>query len=154
MLRFYHLQARCESWALMGFSKGIEYRYPLLDRRIIEYMLTVPTLLLCRTAHFRPLLREIGEGIIPDEVRWQWEKRDPVYRRWMDDHFRMAAERYMNEVDHWRSDRDLSFADLDLLVADIQRFRVNTESVNGKALFRAIVYFKAIHGFTKEYHDR
>ena len=112
-------------------------------------MLTVPSLLLCRTPHFRPLLRELGEGIIPDEVRWQWEKRDPVYWRWMDDHFRMAAEKYMNEIENWRSNEDLRFADFDLLAADIQRFRMQQESVNGKALFRAIVYFKAIHGFTK-----
>ncbi len=32
-----------------GFRKGVEYRYPLLDKRIIEYMLKVPSELLCKT---------------------------------------------------------------------------------------------------------
>ena len=68
MLRFYHLQERCESWFIMGYRNGIEYRYPLLDKRIIEYMLSVPSELLCKTDHFRPVIRELGEGILPSRM--------------------------------------------------------------------------------------
>ncbi len=78
VLRFYHFQERCETWAVNGFRKGVEYRYPLLDRRIIEYMLKVPSAMLCKTDYFRPLLRLISEGILPEEVRWQADKSDPV----------------------------------------------------------------------------
>ena len=47
-------------------------------------MLKVPSELLCKTDYFRPLLREIGEGILPDEVRLHEQKYDPVYGRgWM-----------------------------------------------------------------------
>ncbi len=62
MLNFNHLQHRCESWYLMGFRKGIEYRYPLLDKRIIEFMLKVPSHLLCQTGLYRPLLKGNGKA--------------------------------------------------------------------------------------------
>ena len=76
LLQSYHIQERCESWAVNGYRKGVEYRYPLLDKRIIEYMLRVPSELLCVTDHFRPLLREISEGLIPEKIRLNWSKVD------------------------------------------------------------------------------
>ena len=154
LLHLYHLQERCENWAILGYRKSLEYRYPLLDKRIIEYMLGVPTELLCRKSCFRPLLREIGEGILPDEVRWQWEKSDPVYHEYMDMLFRETATHFIDEVEEWRENRELSFVDFDRLKTDTDAFRQRPEKVNGKVLFRALIYTKAIHEFIKTYRDR
>jgi asparagine synthase (glutamine-hydrolysing) len=151
MLRFYHLQERCESWAVNGFRKGIEYRYPLLDRRIIEYMLKVPSVLLCRTDRFRPLLRVIGEGLLPEEVRLQADKSDPVCWGYMDELFKGSSSLLMDEVEQWKENPDLHFADFDLLTDDIAKYKIRAENVNGKSLFRALVYLKAINDFTVEY---
>ncbi len=76
LFELYHIQDRCESWAVSGFWHGIEYRYPLLDKRIIEYMVSVPSELLCKTDYYRPLLREISGDILPGEVRFNWSKTD------------------------------------------------------------------------------
>ena len=65
VFRFYNLPERCESWHVMGFRKGVEYRYPLLDRRIIEYMLKVPSELLCRNSS----LQAVAEG--------DWQRNTP-----------------------------------------------------------------------------
>ncbi len=153
MLRFYHLQNRCESWNVNGYRRGVEYRYPLLDRRIIEYMLKVPTELLCKTDDVRPLLRELGEGILPEEVRLNRSKNDPVYREWMEELFRDAAVSFMEEVSVWRANPDLSFIDFDLLTRDISIFKDSPENFQQKVLFRSLVYLKAIHEFTVDYRQ-
>jgi len=154
LLQFYHLQERCESWAINGFCNGVEYRFPLLDRRIIEYILKVPSLLLCRTEHFRPLLREIGEDILPDEVRWQLLKNDPVYWSFMNDLFRKSALRYLDEIDTWKSNPALHFVNFRLLSCDIDKYRLSPGEVNEKILFRALVYLKALHEFTVCYRGK
>ena len=154
VLRFYNLQERCESWYMLGFRKGIEYRYPLLDKRIIEYMMKVPSGLLCKSDYFRPLLREISKGILPDEVRLNESKNDPVYWSWMGVLFKDAACTFLEEVDEWRANRDLQFIDFDLLSDDIAKYKKSHESVDCEGLFRALVYFKAIHEFTVTYRHQ
>ena len=111
MLEFYHLQDRCENWFTMGYRHGVEYRYPLLDRRIIEFMMKIPSELLCATDYFRPLLREAGEGLLPDEVRLNMSKVDPVYQDQMTGFFRDAAVAFMAEAEGWRGNPDLGFID-------------------------------------------
>jgi asparagine synthase (glutamine-hydrolysing) len=152
-LSFYHLQQRCETWAINGYLKGVEYRYPLLDKRIIEYMLKVPSELLCVSDQIRPLLREIGEGILPDEVRLNKQKNDPVYWTYMADLFRESAVIFMDEVGDWQANADLQFVDFEMLNQDIAKYTENSASVDNKVLFRALVYTKAIYDFIKKYRD-
>ena len=151
MLNFYHLQDRCENWFMMGYPRGVEYRYPLLDKRIIEFMLRVPSELLCKTDFFRPLLREISEGILPDEIRLNRSKNDPVYWGWMDRLFSEAAPELMEEVDAWERNPDLHFVDFDLLTQDIAKYRDHSLKVDSKVLFRALIYLKAVHEFILAY---
>ncbi len=152
-LSFYNIQERCESWNMLGFRKGVEYRYPLLDKRIIEYMLKVPSELLCRTGQFRPLLREISQGILPEEVRLNQSKNDPVCWAYMDELHKTSAVSFMEEVNIWKANPDLHFVDFDLLTEDISKFKSQTLDIDNKILFRALVYLKAIHEFTVIYRQ-
>ncbi|HAX94847.1 MAG TPA: hypothetical protein DCY25_13105 [Bacteroidales bacterium] len=151
MLNFYHLQNRCENWFVMGYAHGIEYRFPLLDKRIIEFMLRVPSELLCKTDLFRPLLREISEDILPDEIRLNRSKNDPVYWSWMDELFGKTAPEFMQEVDTWKRNPDLLFVDFDLLKQNIAKYKDHSHVVDNKVLFRTLIYLKAIHEFTLAY---
>jgi asparagine synthase (glutamine-hydrolysing) len=151
LFRFYHLQERCESWSIHGFKNGVEYRYPLLDRRIIEYMLKVPSELLCKTDYFRPLLREISEGILSDDVRLSKYKTDPVYWAYMSELFKGSAISFIGEADEWKTNPNLYFIDFELLNRDIRRFRNRPDEVDQKVFFRALVYIKAVHEFLKRY---
>ena len=151
VFRFFNIPERCESWYTMGYGKGIEYRYPLLDRRIIEYMLKVPSELLCRTPYFRPLLREIGKDLLPREILVNESKNDSLYWWWMDGLIKEAAVSLMDEASGWKSNRDLHFVDFELLESDIAAFRHRSDFAHGEALFRALVYLKAIHEFTVGY---
>ncbi len=151
-LRFYHLQERCESWMMSGYRRGIEYRYPLLDRRIVEYMIRVPSLLLCGTDHFRPLLRIIGEGWLPDDVRLNTSKVDPVYRDWWNELLRLSGLALMEEAEKWRDNPGLTFIDFERLSEDIELYRRDPSAIDSGVLFKALVYIKAVHQFTVEYH--
>ena len=153
-LRFYHLQERCEIWTAMGYRFGVEYRYPLLDRRIIEYMIRVPSELLCRTGQFRPLLRTLGEGIIPDDVRLNTSKKDHFFSAWWNEMIRFSALSVMDEVELWRVNPDLSFVDFALLQSDIMRYRNDQLSVDAPSLFRALVYIKALFQFSLAFHGK
>lgn len=154
MLEFYHLQERCESWYEMGIRMGIEYRYPLLDRRIIEYMFRVPSVLLCRTGQSRPILRELGKDILDEDVRLSSNKSDPVYWSYMKELYRVVSEGYMKELSSWRENPDMGFIDFDLLARDISGYRPGSDTAGKEVLFRALVYLKAMHEFTLSYHKK
>jgi len=73
-----HLAHRIEAWASHGADVGIRYEYPLLDRRVIEFALSVPPHLFLRDGWKRWLFRTAAEGILPDAVRWHKHKIDPA----------------------------------------------------------------------------
>lgn len=150
----YHIQERCESWAVSGYRKGIEYRYPLLDRRIIELILRVPSELLCRTDYFRPLLREAGEGILTDEVRFNWSKEDHAYWSWMESLYKEAASALMPEVSSWKSNKNLFFIDFGRLERDIALLQRNGPGAVGKELFSSVVFAGAMNHITIAMRER
>jgi asparagine synthase (glutamine-hydrolysing) len=152
-LRFYHIQERCESWMISGYRRGVEYRYPLLDMRIVEYMIRMPSLLLCRTDYFRPLLRITGKDLLPDDVRLNESKRDPVYMELWYELFRHAGLKLMEEVGQWHNNPELTFIDFEKLNEEIALYRRDPASIDSRALFKSLVYMKAVHQFTVRYHE-
>jgi asparagine synthase (glutamine-hydrolysing) len=142
------LQERCESWAIDGFRHGVEYRYPLLDRRIIEYMLKVPSELLAQFPHFRPLLREIAPSNLTEEVRWHWEKTDPAAMALERELFREAALRLMEVAPAWKSNPALHCFDFDLLEKEIALCRHDPDHPRFRILARTLVYLRGIHECT------
>jgi asparagine synthase (glutamine-hydrolysing) len=154
LLRLYHLQERCENWAINGFRNGVEYRYPLLDKRIIEYVLKIPSKLLSDISLPRPLLSKICEGILAPGTILNLRKNDPVYTAWVEELFKESAVLFMGEVDRWKDNEDLHFVDFDLLETDIERLRNNPDEIDQEVLFRALVYIKAINGFIIKYKER
>ena len=51
------LSMRLEGWAARGAHYGLEYRYPLLDRRLLEFALGLPPEQFKRPAAARWLMR-------------------------------------------------------------------------------------------------
>ena len=73
-----HLDARIESWAWSGAQYGLSYRYPLLDRRILEFSLRLPFDAFRQNGWNRWFMRQALAGVIPDEIRWNRDKSDPI----------------------------------------------------------------------------
>lgn len=154
MLRHYHLQQRCEVWSIMGFLGGVEYRYPLLDRRLIEYVIKIPSEILAQASTPRPLMREVAKGLIPEEIRLSRSKADPVFSRFLKKIFTETGSNLSGEMNEWRKNPDLSFADFEKIERDLRLSQEEDGSVDTWQLYRTIVYLKAIHGFSERYYRR
>ena len=76
LLEFGHLQYRMESWASHGAALGLTYAFPLLDRRITEFALSLPPRMFFRDGWKRWLYRTAMAGILPEVVRWNPKKFD------------------------------------------------------------------------------
>lgn len=80
LLRLGHLTARVEAWARAGATVGIEYRYPLLDRRVLELCLAFPEDLWLREGFTRWVYRAAVEPLLPRELTWGVPKHEPGLR--------------------------------------------------------------------------
>ena len=85
------LAQRMEGWAASGARHGIQYRYPLLDRRLLEFALSLPPEQFKRPGTNRWLIRHALAPILPLEVRESTSKTDPV-------RFQAVREAYFNAL--------------------------------------------------------
>lgn len=53
---------------------GVEVRHPFLDRRLVEYLFSIPAGQLHRPGLAKPLLRRATAGLLPDSVRLRPDK--------------------------------------------------------------------------------
>lgn len=67
----YGRTGRLEASALFSASYGIEYRFPLLDRRLIQQFIDTPSIEKRRGSMGRYLHRRAIAGRIPDSIAWQ-----------------------------------------------------------------------------------
>ena len=72
-----HLPYRIEAWAVEGLPYQLEYRYPLLDKRLIEFCLALPPGQYAQSGWRRFLFRQAMSGILPESVRWHESKAEP-----------------------------------------------------------------------------
>ena len=59
------------SKSAMAAKAGIELRYPYRDRKLVEFMATVPAYLLYRDLWQKAIMRQATCGRLPDSVRWR-----------------------------------------------------------------------------------
>ena len=76
-LRHGHLSTRMEREVARGACCGLEYRHPLLDRRLVEFALSRPPKVFCGPPT-RLLMRVAISGLLPSEVCWCEDKSDPA----------------------------------------------------------------------------
>ncbi len=66
-----HLQHRIESWDLSTFSNKIEYRYPLLDKRIVEFAMGIPEeIFYPKEGKSRHLFKNAVSDLLPYDIVW------------------------------------------------------------------------------------
>ena len=73
-----HITERLEDWAIHGRRHGVEYRYPLLDRRVMEFAYGLPVDQFRRGRWNRWLMRNAMATLLPAEVAWNPSKDEPV----------------------------------------------------------------------------
>jgi hypothetical protein len=74
LIGFYHIPDRIDSWLIYGEKFGFEYRYPLLDKDLLEFWFSIPTKYMIMDFESRVLYREALKGILTESVRKRSEK--------------------------------------------------------------------------------
>ena len=72
------IQSRLDTWAASGVRHGIEYRYPLLDRRVLEFIYSIPADMFIRDGQTRWLMRTAMDDLLPETVKRHAGKNEPV----------------------------------------------------------------------------
>ncbi len=67
-----HLLQRIESWSSSAHEKKLEYSYPLLDKRIVEFALAIPEdMFALKEGHQRYLYRSTISEFLPQNISWK-----------------------------------------------------------------------------------
>ncbi|GEM_PF-946128 len=74
LIGFYHIPDRIDSWLIYGEKYGFEYRYPLLDKDLLEFWFSIPTKYMIMGFEDRVLYREALKGILTESVRKRNDK--------------------------------------------------------------------------------
>lgn len=74
-----YFNQRIERWAELGERYGVNYLYPVFDKRVVEFMLSLPNEQLCKKGWRRFLFRRAMEGILPPSVQWNRSKAEMAY---------------------------------------------------------------------------
>ena len=71
------LQNRIDSWSASAFADQLEYRYPLLDKRIVEFAMGVPAEIYRHQGQGRYLFRRSVEDLLPPDICRGTAKQEP-----------------------------------------------------------------------------
>ncbi|MFP4018610.1 MAG: asparagine synthase-related protein [Bacteroidales bacterium] len=69
-----YFPARLENCYIAAQSRKIEYRYPLLDKRLLEFYLSLPPEMKVKKGWGRYILRKSMEGLLPHNIQWRNDK--------------------------------------------------------------------------------
>jgi hypothetical protein len=64
-----YLQERIESWAILGERHGIDYVYPYIDKRLVEFALALPSQWYYRLGKHRYLYRQAINSRLHDTIK-------------------------------------------------------------------------------------
>ncbi len=72
-----HIAERAEVWAQTGARHGLAFAFPLLDRRVVEFALSLPSELFLRGGFRRRPFRDAMADVLPPSVRLRHQKYQP-----------------------------------------------------------------------------
>jgi asparagine synthase (glutamine-hydrolysing) len=72
-----HIAERAEVWAQVGARYGVAFTFPLLDRRVVEFSLSLPSDLFLRGGFRRRIFRDAMVDVLPERVRLRHQKYQP-----------------------------------------------------------------------------
>jgi asparagine synthase (glutamine-hydrolysing) len=79
-----HIAERAEFWARIGARHGLAFAFPLLDRRVVEFSLSLPSELFLRGGFRRRAFRDAMTDVLPARVRLRHQKYQSFRRRIID----------------------------------------------------------------------
>jgi asparagine synthase (glutamine-hydrolysing) len=121
MINSPHIAGRLEDWARLGARHGVAFAFPLLDRDVVEFALSLPSELFVREGFRRRVFRDAMAGVLPDTVRQRHQKRQPFPAHWL--RVAGAKEELLARLDGYQSREEVArFIDLRQLRQWIEAF--------------------------------
>jgi asparagine synthase (glutamine-hydrolysing) len=77
-----HLTARLEAWAQYAGPRGVDHRFPLLDRRVLELALAFPPDVWLAEGYNRWIMRIVADPLLPASICWGMPKDEPALAAW------------------------------------------------------------------------
>jgi len=124
---------RTVSWHWAGQRFGIDYRYPMLDIRLVRFMLGLPPELLRIGAVGRDFARQSLAPLLPREIVSYTDKSDPTRSAELFSAVRSAVATLLPQLDTADPDR-AAFVDRDQLARDMRRLIDTGEGPTGLIL--------------------
>lgn len=116
-----HTSLRMEYSSIFSTARRIEYRYPLLDIRLLEFHIALPASLKYKNGWGRYLFRKSIEGIVPPEIQWRIDKSGATIPGVLQ-RFTRDIREIKNLIDQTRLGKAATYLDLDLLIERCDRF--------------------------------
>ncbi len=95
-----HIAGSAEVWAQTGARHGLAFAFPLLDRRVVEFSLSLPSEFFLRDGFRRLPFRDAMAGVLPEKVRLRHQKYQPFFGRVLD--ISQGRDRFNARVDAWQ----------------------------------------------------
>jgi asparagine synthase (glutamine-hydrolysing) len=77
LIRGDHIPWRVTNWATAGAHYGVAFAFPMLDRRVVDFALSLSAQWHLRDGFKRRPIRDATDGILPDLIRWRHTKIVP-----------------------------------------------------------------------------
>lgn len=88
-----HIGMRMETWAAWAAPYSLQYRYPLTDRRLLEFLMSIPPETLFLGDRSRGMALAVLKGVIPEDVT-KYDSANEVFRmQAREEAWRITAER-------------------------------------------------------------
>lgn len=152
LIEIQHIAGRTADWYVLGQRHGIEYRYPLLDKRIVEYMLKVPSQCLVDGAQDRILIRSIGKEMLPAKVLKRRSKDDPAISRQFDRISGAAKINFVKEFGQFRRNPQLGFVDFGKMERDLPGILARAVNGNGDQFLQVFYGLKRADEFCRSWN--
>ncbi len=130
-----HLATRIESWAADGSARGIRYAYPLLDRRVMEFVLALPEDVYDDGVTTRLFFRRAMEPVLPKEICWNLNDVDPARIGAMQKAVLAAFVEIGERLEKVEPPPLAAYLDLPRLIRDLKPESLESRSGFGKLFF-------------------
>ena len=131
-----HISTRIESWETGGLTQGIEYCYPLLDKRLLEFAVGIPGEFFEKNGTRRYILKKAIEDLIPSSILWQSTKREPQRVRRLLNFVPEFSERIRKSLEFNGSVHFINISRLNKELDILKRYNINIKQFTDESELR------------------
>jgi asparagine synthase (glutamine-hydrolysing) len=116
-----HVAERADIWAQIGARYGLALTFPLLDRRVVEFSLSLPSELFLRGGFRRRAFRDAMVDVLPERVRLRHQKYQPFPSRLLD--LAESKNEFLARIDAFEQNESVRrMIDIDFLRRQLKAF--------------------------------